>query len=504
MLVLGQIFHKNKVCNVTVYNVVMQKQKGFVCYNNVSESYLRKRQLRGNAGWFLLWGLGVGAVISGDFYAWNIGLATGGFWGLAIAAFLMAIMYLCMVYSLAELSSALPHAGGFYSFVRNAFGPYWGFICGVAVTLEYMLATSALVFSMSNYIKPLIPHFVPTYVVWLVLYTIFGVVCVHSLEWTLNVSLFLTLVAIMVLGIFYVSMLAGGVFKPELLFNIPPDPGQSAFLLPKGWQGVFATLPYGTMFYLAIEMLPLASEETENVPRNMRLAYITGMITLMILAAFTITLNSGVGGGAAEIAKSEVPLAAGLDAYFGKGSTSEFLTAIALTLGLGASLPTQMYGYGRITFALSRAGYIPRWISVTRKNHIPHRALILFTVVGLICVVLIANGKAAAVDAIILNMAIFGAVISYILFFLSYIKLKLSRPDLPRSYKSPWGIQGAIVGCVLAALALVSCYFTPDYRPGVVGIVVVMILSSLYFFFYSRRRLVAQAPEEAATLNKST
>ena len=85
----------------------MQQSQGVVSYETVNNGYLRRRQLKGNAGGLLLWGLGVGAVISGDFYGWNYGLASGGFWGFSIAAVLMAIMYLCLVYSSAELSTAL-------------------------------------------------------------------------------------------------------------------------------------------------------------------------------------------------------------------------------------------------------------------------------------------------------------------------------------------------------------------------------------------------------------
>ncbi|MDF5723138.1 MAG: amino acid permease [Rhizonema sp. PD37] len=480
---------------------MIRKPKNFVSYKNVPESYLKRRQLQGSANPFLLWGLGVGAVISGDFYGWNYGLAAGGFWGLTIATFLMAIMYVCMVYTLAELSAALPHAGGLYSFTRNAFGPFWGFICGVAVTIEYVLATAALVFSMSNYIKPLIPG-MPSYLVWLFLYTLFVGICMHSLELTLNISLFLTLVAIMMLGIFYMGMSASGVFHTELLFNIPAEAGQSAFFLPKGLHGVFAAIPYAIWFYLAIEMLPLSCEETKDVPRNMPSALISGIVTLIILSVFTLVLNSGVGGGAAAIGKSDIPLAEGLEAYFGKGSTSEFITALVLTLGLGASLPTQIYGYGRIIFSLSRAGYIPRQISITSKNHMPSRALIIGTILGLICVVLIAFKTGSGVDAVILNMSVFGAVISYILVMLSYIKLKLSSPELSRSYKSPLGIQGAAVGSALAIFALIACLFVPQYQPGMCGVGIVLLIATFYYFFFRKNRLVAQAPEEAAALTK--
>jgi ethanolamine permease len=476
----------------------MQKSEGLISYKTVHESYLRQRRLKGSAGTFLLWGLGVGAVISGDFYGWNYGLIAGGFWGLAIATFLMAIMYLCMVYSLAELSTALPHAGGLYSFTRNAFGPYWGFICGVVVTTEYVLATSALVYSMSHSIKPLMP-IVPSYLVWLLAYSIFVAITIQSLELTLSVSLFLTLLAIMVLSIFYLSMLGAGIFHAEFLFNVPANPGESATWLPKGWQGIFAALPYAIWFYLAIEMLPLASEETDNVPKHMPAALILGMFTLIILSVFTLVLNSGVGGGAQVIGQSKVPLGEGLEAYFGQGSISILVTAIALTLGLAASLPTQIYAYGRILFALSRAGYLPDWISITGKNYTPYRALLLGAVVGLVCVILIDQGN-DSVDAVLLNMAVFGALISYILAMLSYIKLKFSRPDLPRPYESPLGNIGAAIGAILAIFAFVACFLVPEYQPGILGIGIVLIVATVYYFIFSRNRLVAQAPEEATAL----
>ncbi|NEP09550.1 MAG: amino acid permease [Symploca sp. SIO2C1] len=484
----------------------VQKTNGIVSYENVHESYLRQRQLKGSANWFLLWGLGVGAVISGDFYGWNYGLIVGGFWGMAIATILMAIMYLCMVYSTAELTATFPHAGGFYSFTRNALGPFWGYIAGITVSIEYVLANAAVVFALSQYLKDVIPG-VPVYLIWLFAYATFLTMNIWSLELSLNVCLWITLVAIMVLGIFYISMLVSGVFQPELLFNLPPEPGQSAYWLPKGWTGVFAAIPFAIWLYLAIEQLPMTAEETGEVPKNMPTGMILGMFTLIILSVFTLVLNSGVGGGAAAIGETGVPLGDGLEAYFGEGATSTLVTTLALICGLIASLHGNMFAYGRIIFSLSRAGYIPRWFSVTSKNHTPYRALILGAAIGFICVMLISASSNAAgekqffsVDAIILNMAVFGALISYLLVMLSYLKLKVSRPDLPRPYTSPLGIWGAVIGGGLAIFALVACLSVPDYQPGILGILIVLVVALLYFFLYSRNRLVAQAPEEMAAL----
>jgi ethanolamine permease len=111
----------------------------------VDAGYLDKRQLRtGTAGWVLLAGLGVAAVISGDYAGWNFGLAEGGFGGLLVAVVLMAVMYGAMVLGLAELGSALPTAGGGYTFARRALGPWGGYATGVAVLIEYAIAPAAI------------------------------------------------------------------------------------------------------------------------------------------------------------------------------------------------------------------------------------------------------------------------------------------------------------------------------------------------------------------------
>ena len=75
----------------------------------------------------MLWALGVAAVISGDFSGWNIGLDVGGFGGLLIATLAITLMYIGLCYSIAEMSPAMPHTGGAYSFARSAMGPWGGY-----------------------------------------------------------------------------------------------------------------------------------------------------------------------------------------------------------------------------------------------------------------------------------------------------------------------------------------------------------------------------------------
>src|SRR5690349_5037735 len=102
------------------------EQVGSVTYRDADHSYFEKRQLKRHARIWSLWALGVGAVISGQFSGWNLGIAGAGWGGLFFAALIIAVMYLGLSFSLAEMSPALPHTGGAYSFARSAMGPWGG------------------------------------------------------------------------------------------------------------------------------------------------------------------------------------------------------------------------------------------------------------------------------------------------------------------------------------------------------------------------------------------
>lgn len=478
--------------------MTIQSQQG-VFYESVGTAYFEKRRLDKSAGLVLLWALGVGAVISGDFFGWNFGLAVGGFSGLAVATIFMAVMYTCMVYCIAELSTAMPHAGGFYSYARTAFGPWGGFLIGVTDTIEYVLTPAVIVVGIGNYLNALFPD-IPVYVWWVSAYALSIAINIMGAHLTLRVGLIVTLLAIGILVYFYAGALMNGAFDWNLLFNIAPSPGHSKYL-PNGWYGIFLSIPYAIWFFLAIEQIPLAAEEARDVPRDMPLALRFGIATLLVLALATLVINSGVGGGAHAMGLAAAPLIDGFGTFLGGGAASTVLSLIALS-GLIASFHTIIYAYGRVLFSMSRAGYYPRWISITgSRTRTPHYALIIGGVIGLGAAWLMDRFSTTTVGATLLNMAVFGAVISYIGVMASYIKIKRERPEMHRPYTSPLGMTGAVVGVVLAGVALLATFAVPEYRPGVIGVAVTLGVALLYFAVYSSRRLVAQAPEEHNALS---
>ncbi len=228
-------------------------------------------------------------------------------------------------------------------------------------------------------------------------------------------------------------------------------------------------------------------------------ALIWGIVTLLGFSVFTLVFNTGIAGGAAEVGSSLEPVMLGFRAIFGDGIGTTFLAVLAL-IGLIASFHAIIYAYGRVLFAGSRAGYLPRSISVTSARHTPARALLLGGVVGLGLAFLIDAFIDAPLGAALLNMAVTGAVISYAIVMIDFVVLRVRRPEMPRPYVSPLGIAGGVVGAILAILALVSTLLIEAYRIATIGILVFIVAMFIYYLLYSRHHLVAQAPEEEAAL----
>jgi ethanolamine permease len=279
-----------------------------------------------------------------------------------------------------------------------------------------------------------------------------------------------------------------------------PDGGGP--FLPFGWDGVLKSLPFAIWFLLAIEQLPLAAEESHDPKADMPKGLLWGILTLVILGFLTLLFNSSVPPGAFKLGTSAQPLLDGLIGIFGEGLGTKILALLAVA-GLIASFHTIIYAYGRNIYSLSRAGYFPRWMSITHgARRTPHVALILGGVVGLVLALFMnyVFGTASYVGAALLNMAVFGAVISYTMQGLSYYMLRRDFPHIERPYRSPLGNFGAVACMAIALLTLVYMFLNEAYRPGLWGALIWYVLGILYFALAGRHKLVL-SPEEQFALS---
>ncbi|SDJ91501.1 ethanolamine permease [Streptomyces indicus] len=452
------------------------------------DEYLKRRALqRGSAGWLLLTGLGVAYVVSGDFSGWNFGLAEGGFGGLAIATVLMGLMYVCMVFSLAELSAILPTAGGGYGFARRALGPWGGFLTGTAILIEYVLAPAAISIFIGDYVESLgLFGLESGWPVYLACFILFIGIHLWGVGEALRFSFVVTGIAVAALLIFAVGAFME--FDASGLNDIKVD--ESAFgansWLPFGLLGIWAAFPFGMWFFLGVEGVPLAAEETREPARTLPKAIRWSMAILVVLALLTFFASAGARGSAA-IQEAGNPLVEALQPDGEATSLSRIINYAGLA-GLVASFFSLIYAGSRQLFALSRAGYLPRFLSLTSSRKAPYLGLLVPGAIGF------ALAAGSGDGARMLNIAVFGATISYALMSLSHIVLRRREPGLHRPYRTPGGIATSGIALVLALSALVATFLV-DVTAAFIALAV-YVVAIAYFGIYSRHHLVAKAPEE--------
>lgn len=293
------------------------------------EYHARRTLRRGSAGWLLLTGLGVAYVVSGDFSGWNVGLAKGGFGGLAIATVLMGAMYACLVFSLAELSTILPTAGGGYGFARRALGPWGGFLTGTAILIEYILAPAAIVIFIGDYVESLgLFGLTSGWPVYLGCFVLFIGVHLWGVGEALRFSLVVTAIAVAALLIFAVGAFTE--FDADGLNDIPVDAdafGSNSWL-PLGVLGIWAAFPFGMWFFLGVEGVPLAAEEAKDPVRSMPKALSISMGILALLALITFFAATGAQGADAVKAAGN-PLVVALEGDDGPTALSRFVNYAA-------------------------------------------------------------------------------------------------------------------------------------------------------------------------------
>lgn len=471
-----------------------------VTYTTAEDGYFEKRRLKRSAGVWGLWGLAVAAVISGDFSGWNFGIDFAGFGGMLIAFAILVAMYYGLIFSIGEMSSAMPHTGGAYSFSRAAMGPWGGFITGLAETIEYVATTAVIVYFSAAYAdsitSELLGFSMPAWIWWVILYVAFIALNAAGANISFKFAIVVSIISIGIIVVFSAMAIFSGAFSWDALWDIAPDAGQTAFL-PHGVLPILFALPFAMWFFLGIEELPLAAEESHDPVRDIPKAGLIARATLIITGLLVLFLNTGVIGAEATGTAGE-PLLDGFRAIVGDGMAA-VLSLFAL-IGLLASLQGIMFAYGRNMYSLSRAGYYPKFLSLTGKRQTPWVALVAGAVIGFVALIVVdaLGGSTGVAGAIVLNIAVWGAVLAYILQMVAFVVLRRKFPDAKRPFRSPWGVPGAVIAGVIAALIFFGTLINPTFLPAIIAILVVYVIMLIAFGVWGRHRLILSPEEEYA------
>lgn len=391
----------------------------------------------------LLWGLGVGYVISGMYFGWNIGLEKGGTFGLGIATFFVIIMYACFSFSYTELACAIPRAGGAFDYAYRALGRDVAFVTGLAQIIEFVFAPPAIAIAIGTYFNLEFPQ-VDICVAAIAVYVIFTGLNIYGVKAAAAFELVVTVLAVGELLLF------AGVTLPHFQLT-----HLTTHSFPHGWEGAFAALPFAVWFFLGIEGVANVAEETINPQKDILKGFGWAIVTLIVLCVLTFVAAVGVGGWEAIVYKAD-------------GSTSDSPLPMAMShvvtpdhllykiligvglFGLIASFHGLILASGRATFEFGRVGYAPRFLGqVSSRFQTPAVALIANAAIGIAALL---TGSAAE----IITISVLGAITLYIVSMVAILRLRATEPALERPFRVPFFPATPIIALVISLISLIA------------------------------------------------
>lgn len=409
-----------------------------------------------------LWGLAVGLVISGEYFGWSYGWQSAGTLGFLVTTAIVALFYFTFVLSLTELAAALPSAGGAYLYAERALGPRWGLLAGLASIVELVFAPPAIALSIGAYLAVQFQGLSPT-IAALACYAVFMSLNIGGVRIAATFELIVTCLAVLELLVFM------GVMAPAFSFSSFAETGfsgQNGFgfaALP----GIVGAVPFAIWFFLGIEGAALVVEEVKDPVRSVPRAFVYGIVTLLALA-LGVMLAAGGTGHVMELAGRNDPLPAAMSLVVGASSGWLHMLVWVGLFGLVASFHGIILGYSRQIFALSRAGYLPRSLSLLhRRRHTPHRAILLGGAVGSLAIAsepLLPN-LGEPLTASLVTLSVLGALTLYVLTMVSFFVLRAREPQLLRPFRAPlfpWlsGVALLLGFGLLAVVALSHPYLS--------------------------------------------
>ncbi len=389
---------------------------------------------------FMVWGLGVGYVISGMYFGWNLGLEKGGTLGLAIATLFIIILYIAFTFSYAELSCAIPKAGGVFDYATRAFGADVGFIAGMAQNIEFIFAPPAIAFAIGAYFNLFFPD-IPILAIAIIGYVVFTALNVYGVRAAARFELLITILAVGEL-LFFAALTLPSFDSAKL--------AQNPF--PNGWAGVFASVPFAIWFFLGIEGVANVAEEAVNPKRTILLGFGTAILTLVILCLITFCASVGVAGWESIVYRSDgstsdSPLPMALGYIVGNNNVLYHLLITIGLFGLIASFHGLILAAGRSTFEFGRVGFAPHQLGrIHPKFQTPANALIINMLIGVLALL---TGRTSE----IITIAVFGALALYIIAMLTLFRLRKNEPFLERPFRVP---GYPVTPAIALAIAVVS------------------------------------------------
>ncbi|WP_234540819.1 amino acid permease [Streptomyces shenzhenensis] len=430
----------------------------------------------------------------------------------AVAGAVCGLAALCY----AEFASTVPVAGSAYTFSYASLGEFPAWIIGWDLVLELALGTAVVAVGWSGYIHSLLDN-----AGWQLPAYLSGRDGAHGFGFDiLAAALVLVLTAILVVGmklsarvtsvvvaikvaVVLVVIVAGaffvhsGNYSPFVPAKEPVPAGGNLkaplIQLMFGWapsnfgvMGIFTAASVVFFAFIGFDVVATAAEETRHPQRDVPRGIIGSLIictALYVAVAIVVT-----GMQKYSDLSVDAPLA---DAFKATGHPwFAGLISFGAAVGLTTVCMILLLGQSRVFFAMSRDGLLPRFFSHTHPRfRTPYRPTILLGVV----IAIVAGFTSLSELAELVNI---GTLFAFVVVSISVIILRNTRPDLERSFRTPW-VPVLPILSVLASLWLMLNLPAETWLRFAIWMIIGFVVYFLYGRSHSRLAQAERVPADA-------
>ena len=416
-----------------------------------------RSQLRRSLGPWNLTALGIGSIIGTGIFVLT-GTAASQNAGPALVLSMVISAVGCAFSGLcyAEFSAMVPVAGSAYTYAYATMGEFIAWIIGWDLILEYALSVATVSVGWSGYfvslardigivIPPALAGPPPEGLFNLpaaVIVAVVAALLVIGIKQSADTNTLLVAIKTCVLVVFVVAG-ASYVKRANLTPFVPPNLGTFGQF---GWSGVLRGA--GVMFfaYIGFDAVSTAAQEARNPSRDMPIGILGSLgICTVIYMLVAIVLVGIVPYRQLNVAD---PLAVGIDAT-GITWLSPVIKVAAL-FGLFSTMLVQLLGQTRVFYSMSRDGLLPRIFALVHPRfRTPHVSTILIGIV-------IALMAGLTPIGVLSQLVSIGTLLAFVLVSIGVIILRITAPDVPRPFRTPWVPFVPIAGALICLAQMVG------------------------------------------------
>jgi APA family basic amino acid/polyamine antiporter len=391
--------------------------------------------------------------------------------------------------SYAELAAALPHAGGEYVYLREAYGPLWAFIYGWT---QMWVAKSGSIATLATGFFIYLANFRPELNgVWVVVPLPLGEAG-NPLEIRYGQLLAMGIIAVLALINYFgvkvggdvqvvVTLVKVGLIAAIIVIGLSTGHGSvtnyhTSIPAPGGITGFFAALVAALWAYDGWNNVSMVASEVRDPQRNLPRSLILG--TLAVIAIYLLAnLAYFYVLPAADVASSDRVAAETMRRILGQPGAGA--VSIAAMISIFAAINGSILSGSRVPFAMARDGLFFRRVAHVHPQHrTPSVSILALSGWGAL---LVLSGRYSQ----LYTYVIFASVILYGMATAAVIVLRFKRPDMPRPYRT-LGYPFVPIVFVLGIACLVISTLLKSPRESLMGLGLVSL--GLPFYFYWKRR----------------